>query len=62
MDAIVRDNSELKRTSLARFKSFMSAIFNEAIRCGLRNDDKNPVASDKHGNGGIKIRGVKRRG
>src|ERR1039458_7425825 len=40
----------------------MSAVFNEAIRAGLRKDDKNPVTSDKHGNGGIKIRGVKGRG
>lgn len=62
MDAIVRDNTELRRASLARVKSFMSAVFNEAIRAGLRKDDKNPVASDKHGNGGIKIRGVKGRG
>jgi integrase len=62
MDAIVRDNTELKKASLARVKSFMSAVFNEAIRSGLRKDDKNPVASDKHGNGGIKIRGVKGRG
>jgi integrase len=62
MDAVVRDNSDLKKASLARVKSFMSAIFNEAIRAGLRKDDKNPVASDKHGNGGIKIRGVKGRG
>jgi integrase len=57
MDAIVDDNPELKKASLARIKSFMSAIFNEAIRRGLRKDDKNPVASDKSGNGGIKIRG-----
>jgi integrase len=62
MDAVVRDNSELKKASLARVKSFISAIFNEAIRGGLRKDDKNPVASDKHGNGGTKIRGVKGRG
>jgi len=62
MDAIVRDNSDVKKASLARVKSFMSAVFNEAIRAGLRKDDKNPVASDKHRNGGIKVRGVKGRG
>jgi integrase len=55
MDSIVRDHPELKRASLSRIRSFMSAIFNEAIRLGL-HDDKNPVASDKHGNGGIKVR------
>jgi integrase len=65
MDSIVRDNPELRQATLSRVKSFMSAIFNEAIRLGLRDDDKNPVASDKHGNGGIKIRcakGVKGKG
>lgn len=59
MDSIVRDNPELRQATLSRVKSFMSAVFNEAIRLGLRDDDKNPVASDKHGNGGIRIRCAK---
>lgn len=59
MDSVVRDNPELKQASLSRIKSFMTVVFNEAIRLGLRNDDKNPVASDRSGNGGIKIKCAK---
>jgi integrase len=59
MDSIVRENPELRQASLSRVKSFMSAVFNEAIRLGLRDDDKNPVASDRSGNGGIKIKCAK---
>jgi integrase len=55
LDTIVRDNPDLKKASLARVKSFMSGVFGEAIRCGLRRDDTNPVES-------VKIRGVKGRG
>jgi integrase len=59
MDSIIRDNPALRQASLSRVKSFMSAVFNEAIRLGLRDDDKNPVASDRSGNGGIKIKCAK---
>ena len=59
MDSIIRDNPDLRQASLSRIKSFMAVVFNEAIRLGLRNDDKNPVASDRSGNGGIKIKCAK---
>lgn len=52
LDAVVRDNKDLRKNSLARVKSFLSGVFGEAIRCGLRRDDQNPVQS-------AKIRGVK---
>ena len=52
VDAVIRDNKDLKKASLFRVKSFLSGIFGEAIRCGLREDDTNPVAS-------VKIRGVR---
>jgi integrase len=43
----------LKKASLFRVKTFMSAIFGEAIRCGLRGrDNTNPVSE-------VKIRGRK---
>jgi hypothetical protein len=35
-----------------RERAFLSGIFGEAIRAGLRKDDQNPVAS-------VKIRGVR---
>jgi integrase len=37
--------------SLFRVKTFMSAIFSEAIRAGLRKDDQNPVVE-------VKVRGL----
>ena len=43
MDAIVKANPELKQASLSRVKSFMHAVFGEAIRLGLRADDTNPA-------------------
>lgn len=52
VDAVVRDNRDLKKNSLARVKSFLSGIFGEAIRAGLRKDDQNPVQS-------VKVRGVR---
>ncbi len=52
LDAVIRDNKDLKKNSLFRVKSFLSAIFGEAIRAGLRKDDTNPVSS-------VKIRGVR---
>jgi len=54
IDAVVRENADLKRATSARVKSFLSGIFGEAIRCGLRKDDQNPVES-------VKVRGVKGR-
>jgi len=52
VDAVVRDNKDLKKASLARVKSFLSGVFGEAIRAGLRKDDQNPVQS-------VKVRGVR---
>jgi integrase len=52
VDAVIRDNKDLKKNSLARVKSFLSGVFGEAIRAGLRKDDQNPVQS-------IKVRGVR---
>jgi integrase len=52
VDAVVRNNKDLKKNSLARVKSFLSGVFGEAIRCGLRRDDQNPVQS-------VKVRGIK---
>jgi integrase len=52
VDAVVRDNKDLKKNSLFRVKSFLSGIFGEAIRAGLRKDDQNPVQ-------GVKVRGVR---
>lgn len=52
MDDIVR-TSDLKKASLFRVKTFMSAVFSEAIRCGLRGrDNTNPVME-------VKVRGRK---
>jgi integrase len=52
MDSIT-ETTPLKKASLFRVKTFMSAIFGEAIRCGLRGrDNTNPVAE-------VKIRGRK---
>jgi integrase len=52
VESVIRDNRDLKKASLFRIKSFLSGIFGEAIRCGLRREDQNPVAS-------VKIRGVR---
>jgi integrase len=52
MDDIVT-SSPLKKASLFRVKTFMSAVFSEAIRCGLRGrDNTNPVTE-------VKVRGRK---
>ena len=45
--------TELKKASLFRVKTFMSAVFSESIRCGLRGrDNTNPVTE-------VKVRGRK---
>ena len=50
MDDIV-EKTDLKKASLFRVKTFMSAVFSEAIRCGLRGrDNTNPVTE-------VKVRG-----
>ena len=50
MDDIV-EKTDLKKSSLFRVKTFMSAVFSEAIRCGLRGrDNTNPVTE-------VKVRG-----
>jgi integrase len=52
MDDIV-GTTDLKKASLFRVKTFMSAVFSEAIRCGLRGrDNTNPVTE-------VKVRGRK---
>lgn len=52
MDDIV-GSTDLKKSSLFRVKTFMSAVFSEAIRCGLRGrDNTNPVTE-------VKVRGRK---
>jgi integrase len=49
----ITGTTPLKKASLFRVKTFMSAIFGEAIRCGLRGrDNTNPVTE-------VKIRGRK---
>lgn len=52
---VKKTRREWKRNSLARVRSFMSGIFGETIRAGLRKDDQNPVEN-------VKIRGVKEKG
>jgi len=50
MDEIV-GTTDLKKASLFRVKTFMSAVFSEAIRCKLRGrDNTNPVTE-------VKVRG-----
>lgn len=50
MDDIV-SKTDLKKASLFRVKTFMSAVFSESIRCGLRGrDNTNPVTE-------VKVRG-----
>lgn len=49
----IGQTTELKKASLFRVKTFMSAVFSEAIRCGLRGrDNTNPVTE-------VKVRGRK---
>jgi integrase len=49
----ITTSTELKKASLFRVKTFMSAVFGEAIRCGLRGrDNTNPVSE-------VKVRGRK---
>jgi len=54
MDAVIKAHPELKQATLSRVKSFMHAVFAEAIRLGL-HDDVNPA-------GAVKIRGAQRKG